>query len=93
MRFIYATRPQPRLEFAVAKQREAMPTDAEVYAMCDRALTIRQQNKVGQLTVAEQSMLNALIAASQQAEEVEVQRLSTGEQHLVRRIWRRLFNF
>lgn len=70
MRFVYATRPLPKLEFATADQREAIPAEAEVFAVCDGALTIRRQNasSAGSLTDLEQSTLDQLIRESQETE-------------------------
>jgi hypothetical protein len=70
MRFVYATRPLPKLEFAIATQREAVPEDAEVFAVCDGAMTIRQHNEqsCNALTDQEQSALEELIVESQTSE-------------------------
>lgn len=43
MKFIYAKRPQPQIEFGTTSQLDAVPSDAEVLAVCDGALTIRGQ--------------------------------------------------
>lgn len=70
MRFVYATRPLPKLEFATASHREAIPEKAEVFAVCDGAMTIRQHNEqsFSTLTDLEQSALEELIAESQISE-------------------------
>jgi hypothetical protein len=70
MRFVYATRPLPKLEFATVSQREAIPEEAEVFAVCDGAMTIRQHNEqsFSTLTDQEQSALEELIAESQVSE-------------------------
>ena len=92
MRFVYATRPLPKLEFATANQREAIPVDAEVYAVCDGALTIRQEDKhaLSSLTDQEQSALQELIAQSQMAEAATRTHSSRGK--LLGRILRLLVN-
>lgn len=70
MRFVYATRPLPKLEFATANQREAIPAEAEVFAVCDGAMTIRQQDarSCASLTDQEQLALEQLIVESQESE-------------------------
>lgn len=93
MRFVYATRPRPALEFATASQREAIPEDAEVFAVCDGAMTIRQHDEhtFSTLTCQEQSALEELIAASQ-ISEAELRQKANG-QSVSFRIWlRRLLN-
>jgi hypothetical protein len=69
MRFIYAKRPQPQLEFGAVSQLDAVPLDAEVLVVCDGALTIRGQ-AVGSsfLTNQERLALEALITQSQVSE-------------------------
>jgi hypothetical protein len=94
MRFVYATRPLPGLEFATADQRDAIPADAEVFAVCDGAMTIRQQDEqtFTSLTDEERLTLQALITESQMAE-VTAARADMNYQHSpLRRIWRRLFS-
>ena len=70
MRFVYATRPLPKLEFAIAKKRDAIPEDAEVFAVCDGAMTIRHHDgqPFSTLTDQEQSALEDLIVESQVSE-------------------------
>jgi len=69
MRFIYATRPLPKLEFATADQLDAVPSHAEVLAVCDGAMTIRSNDtKTSKLTGQEQLALDELIAESQTSE-------------------------
>lgn len=92
MRFVYATRPLPTLEFATANQREAVPEDAEVFAVCDGTMTIRQQDEqsFSTLTDQEQSALEELIAESQAS---EAQAANTnGHDGFLRRMLRRLLN-
>ena len=91
MKFIYATRPLPKLEFAAASQRDAIPEDAEVFAVCDGAMTIRRHDEqsFNALTDQEQSMLEELIAESQVCETTGAVGNGDG---LVRRILRRLLN-
>ena len=90
MRFVYATRPLPKLEFAIANQREAIPEDAEVFAVCDGAMTIRhhEEQSFSTLTDQEQSALEELIVESQTSETSAV----ANDDGLVRRILRRLLN-
>jgi hypothetical protein len=70
MRFIYATRPLPKLEFATADQLEGVPLHAEVLAVCDGAMTIRSDHPktLRTLTDQEQRALDELIAESQTSE-------------------------
>jgi hypothetical protein len=94
MRFVYATRPLPSLEFATANKREVIPDDAEVYAVCDGAMTIRQQDEqtFTSLTDEERSTLQALISESQMAE-ISASRAGTSDQsNPLRRILRRWLN-
>src|SRR5262245_13112394 len=66
MIFVYANRLLPRLEFAITSQREAIPDGAEVFAVCDGALTIRHGAEANEtLTPQEQTALDKLIAAAQ----------------------------
>ena len=90
MRFVYATRPLPKLEFATANQREAIPEDAEVFAICDGAMTIRQhvEQTFSTLTDQEQSALDDLISESQISEANPA--VAKGEDHFARRLLRRL---
>lgn len=94
MRFVYATRPRPKLEFAIANHREAIPPDADVYAVCDGALTIRQLD--GQtfetLTQEEQLTLQALITQSQNAEAVGEHGASQDDGNMLSQILRLLLN-
>lgn|GEM_PF-3002123 len=89
MRFVYATRPLPKLEFATACQREAIPEDAEVFAVCDGAMTIRQldEQTFSSLTDQEQSALEELIVESQTS---ETNHAVANDDGFVRRILRRL---
>jgi hypothetical protein len=66
MRFVYATRPLPKLEFATADRRDALPLDAEVYAVSEGALTIRRQEEsvLSPLTAKEQAALEEQITNS-----------------------------
>lgn len=70
MRFIYATRPPPKLEFDTADQLDAVPPHAEVLAVCDGAMTIRSNHTktFSKLTGPEQLALDELIAESQTSE-------------------------
>jgi len=74
MRFVYARRPKPKLEFGIANQLDAVPLEAEVLAVCDGSMTIRRQSAgvQTQLTVQEESALEALIADSQSSESGEI---------------------
>lgn len=90
MRFVYATRPLPKLEFATANQREAIPEEAEVFAVCDGSMTIRQQDarSSASLTDQEQLALEQLIMESQES---EAARANTNHQAgLIRRLIVRL---
>ena len=93
MRFVYATRPLPSLEFATADQRDAIPDDAEVFAVCDGALTIRQAEaeSLSALSVQEQSTLQELISEAQTAEVTGNSAINQTDNPL-RRILRRLLN-
>ncbi len=90
MRFVYATRPPPKLEFATANQRDAIPEDAEVFAVCDGAMTIRQHDKqsFSTLTDQEQSALKELIVESQVSEANSAN--TNGQERFARRLLRRL---
>ena len=92
MRFVYATRPLPKLEFAIASQREAIPEEAEVFAVCDGAMTIRQHDEqsFSTLTDQEQSALEELIIESQISEANTV--VTNGQARFVGRRLRRLLN-
>ena len=94
MRFVYATRPLPRLEFATASQRDGIPDDAEVFAVCDGAMTIRQQDEetFTSLNDEERSALQALIIESQMAEVITARADMNHRDSPLRRIWRRLFS-
>jgi hypothetical protein len=94
MRFVYATRPLPSLEFATASQRDRIPDDAEVFAVCDGAMTIRQQDEqtFTSLTDEERSTLQALITESQMAEVTDARANMNDRDSFLRRIWRRLFS-
>jgi hypothetical protein len=74
MRFVYAQRPKPKLEFGIANQLDAVPLEAEVLAVCDGSMTIRRQSAgvQTQLTAQEESALEALIADSQSSESGEI---------------------
>ena len=74
MRFVYATRPLPKLEFGIANQLDAVPLDAEVFAVCDGAMTIRRQSAGARtpLTAQEASALEALIADSEGSESAKM---------------------
>jgi len=76
MRFVYARRPKPKLEFGIANQLDAVPLEAEVLAVCDGSMTIRRQSAgvQTQLTVQEESALEALIADSQSSESAMISR-------------------
>jgi hypothetical protein len=93
MRFVYATRPLPSLEFGTASQRDGIPDDAEVFAVCDGAMTIRQQGEqtVTSLTDEERSTLQALISEAQTAEVTGNSAIHQSDNPL-RRIMRRLLN-
>jgi len=89
MRFVYATRPLPKLEFAIATRREAVPEDAEVFAVCDGAMTIRQHEgqSCNNLTDQEQSLLEGLIVESQISETTSA---IANDDGFVQRLLRRL---
>jgi hypothetical protein len=91
MRFVYATRPVPKLEFAATTQREAIPADAKVFAVCDGAMTIRQHDEqsFSTLTDKEQLALDELIAESQISEATASNKSGVG---FFRRLWGRLLN-
>ncbi len=91
MRFVYATRPLPKLEFAATTERESIPADARVFAVCDGAMTIRQpdEQSFSALTDQEQSILEELIVESQVCETTGAAGNGDG---FVRRILRRLLN-
>jgi hypothetical protein len=92
MRFVYATKPLPKLKFATTDHREAIPDEAEVFAVCDGAMTIRQHDEqsFSTLTDQEQSALEELIAESQTWEAGA--KAINGQGHFVRRLLRRLLN-
>ena len=92
MRFVYAMRPLPKLEFATADQREAIPAEAEVLAVCDGALTIRQQNAnaARSLSDVEQLTLDQLIRESQESEAARAH--PNAHNGFVRRLIVRLLN-
>jgi hypothetical protein len=94
MKFVYATRPLPKLEFATANKRDAIPDNAEVFAVCDGALTLRQQDEysLSTLTEQEQTALQDLITESQLAEVTSSRAGINGGVSLLRRILRRLLN-
>ena len=81
MRFVYAQRPKPKLEFGIAPQLDAVPLDAEVLAVCDGAMTIRRQSAGArtQLTAQEESALEALIADSESSESSKTTRAGKDE--------------
>lgn len=87
MRFVYAQRPQPGLEFGIANQLDAVPLDAEVLAVCDGAMTIRQRSAGArtQLTAQEESALEALIADSESSESARI--TGAGDDGSVVRRW------
>ena len=91
MRFVYATRPLPKLEFATTCRREGIPEDAEVFAVCDGAMTIRQHDEqtFSTLSDQEQSALEDLIVESQMSETTTAVGNGDG---FVRRILRHLLN-
>jgi hypothetical protein len=92
MKFIYAKRPQPQLEFGTASQLDAVPLDAEVLAVCDGALTIRGQGPGSSvLTNQERSALEALIIQSEVSESA-ASTVSRNDRFLRRLIYR-LFHF
>ena len=91
MRFVYATRPLPRLEFGTANELGAVPLDAEVLAVCDGAMTIRPNTyqTFSTLTDQEHSALEDLIVESQMSERTTAVGNGDG---FVRRILRHLLN-
>ncbi len=91
MRFVYATRPLPRLEFGTANELGSVPLDAEVLAVCDGAMTIRRNTyqTFSTLTDQEHSALEDLIVESQMSETTTAVGNGDG---FVRRILRRLLN-
>jgi hypothetical protein len=92
MIFVYATRLLPKLEFGTANKREAIPNEADVYAVCDGALTIRQQDSqaFGTMTLEEQHTLETIITQSQRAEAVRAYPASNGDHDLLSRLRRLL---
>ena len=94
MRFVYATRPQPKLEFAATNQREAIPADADVYAFCDGALTIRLDDGQTSTTMTQEELLTleTLITQSQQAEASRGFSASNNGHSLLSRLLRRFLN-
>jgi hypothetical protein len=92
MKFIYATHPQPQIEFGTASQLDAVPLDAEVLVVCDGALTIRGQS-VGSsfLTNQERLTLEALITQSQVSESASS--AVNRNARFLSRLINRLFNF
>jgi len=92
MKFIYAKRPLPQIEFGTASQLDAVPLDAEVLAVCDGALTIRGQAMGSSvLTDQERSALEALIIQSEVSESA-ASTVSRNDRLLRRWIYR-LFHF
>jgi len=92
MKFIYAKRPQPQIEFGTATQLDAVPLDAEVLAVCDGALTIRGRAlSSSSLTNQERSALEALINQSEASESAAIT-FSRNDRSL-RRLINRLFHF
>jgi hypothetical protein len=91
MRFIYATRPIPKLDFATADQLDAVPLGAEVVAVCDGAMTIRRDHcqSLSTLSDQEQTALDELILESQAAE-AAVRVCKTHEAGFFVRLFRRL---
>ncbi|HVQ38372.1 MAG TPA: hypothetical protein VMS31_12610 [Pyrinomonadaceae bacterium] len=94
MRFVYATRSVFKLEFAIANQREAIPPNADVYAVRDGALTMRHQDgqSFGTMTPEDQHTLQELITQSQKAEVVSMQANRNDGGRLRNRLLRRLQN-
>lgn len=81
------------IQFAAASQREANPEDAEVFAVCDGAMTIRQHDEqsFSTLTDQEHSALEELIAESQ-ISEAATRAATNGQDLFVPRLLRRLLN-
>jgi hypothetical protein len=92
MRFIYGTGRARDLEFEVALRREAVPEGAEVYAVCDGALTVHQlaEETFARMTEQEYFMLQALIADSERAEASGASVVSFGDAGLLRRLVRKV---
>lgn len=91
MRFVYATRPLPQLEFATADERETIPDDAEVFAVCDGAMTIRRQHEAPDslLTDQERSALEETIAEIQISESARAA-VTRNHNGFLRRLFSRL---
>jgi len=94
MRFVYATRPQPKLEFATTNQRDAIPADADVYAFCDGALTIRLDDGQTSTMMSQEELLTleTIITQSQQAESLGLDPASNDGHNPFSRVLRRLLN-
>jgi hypothetical protein len=92
MKFIYAKRPRPQIEFGTASQLDAVPLDAEVLAVCDGALTIRGRS-IGSsvLTNQERSALEELITQSEALESAAATVI--GDDRLLRRLIYRFLHF
>ncbi|HUQ33559.1 MAG TPA: hypothetical protein VM095_15660 [Pyrinomonadaceae bacterium] len=92
MRFIYGMESARDLEFDVAFEREAVPEGAEVYAVCDDALTLHQLNEetFARMTDEEYFMLRALITESERAEASGAFVVSFKDAGLLRRLVRRM---
>jgi hypothetical protein len=92
MRFIYGMGSAREREFEVALRRESVPEGAEVYAVCDGALTIHRldEQTFVQLTDQEYFMLQELITESERAESSGHSIVSFGDSGLLRRLVRRV---
>jgi hypothetical protein len=92
MRFIYGIGSARDREFEVALRRESVPEGAEVYAVCDGALTIHQldEQTFVQLTDQEYFMLQELITESERAEAPGASVVSFKDSNLLRRLVRRV---
>ena len=92
MRFIYGVGRQRDLEFEVAVRRESVPEGAEVYAVCDGALTIHQldEQTFARMTDVEYLRLQELIREAERAEATGASIVTFRDSGLLCRLVRRL---
>lgn len=92
MRFVYATGQPRNLNFAIAGQREGVPSNAEVYAVCDGERTVHQlgEQTFNAMTDEEYLTLQELINKSEQAEASGAHLVSCSSSGLLRRLIRRI---
>ena len=91
MRFIYGLGRTRDMEFEVAFRREAVPEGAEVYAVCDGALTVWQldEHAFAAMTDEEFFTLRDLIRESERAEAADAPDAPRGFASLLQRLGRR----